>query len=85
MTFERLATLLTASRSQTELLHFLLYSSHGSQMLDIKLLSCVLEIVNSVLHLFQVGVDLSSVLVIDIDDFNETLFEHKSFFFGLDT
>lgn len=85
MAFKRLTTLLTPSRTETELLHFLLNSSHSSQVLDIELLSGVLEVVDSIFHLFQVRVDLSSVLVVDIHDFNQTFFEHQSFLFGLDT
>ena len=76
MTLE--ATFLTAGRLQTHLLHFLLDSGHGAHMLDIELLSRVLELIDSTFHLLKIRVDLSPVLIIYVHDFNQTFLKHKS-------
>ena len=54
-------------------------------MLNVELLSRVLELVHPTLHLFKVRVDLGSVLIIYIYDFNQAFLEHKSFLLRLDT
>ena len=76
MAFE--SALLTASRPQTELLHLLLYSSHRAHMLNVELLSRILELVHHTFHLFKVRVDLCSILIININDLYQAFLEHKS-------
>ena len=74
------ATFLATGGPQTHLLHFLLNSRHGAQMLDIKLLSRVLELIYSAFHLFQVGVYLCSILVVDVHNFDQTFLKHQPLF-----
>ena len=74
------ATFLATGGPQTHLLHFLLNGRHGTQVLDIKLLSRVLELIDSAFHLFQVRVYLRSILVIDVHNFDQAFLKHKSLF-----
>ena len=53
-------------------------------MLNIEFLPGVLEVIYSVFHFFQVRVNLSPVLVIDIYNFDEAFFKQKSLFLRLD-
>ena len=72
MALERLSTaILAARRTQAQLFHLLLHCRHGTQMLHVQLLSRILELIDSTLHLLKIRIDLSSVLVVNIDDLNQ--------------
>ena len=47
-------------------------------MLNIKLLSRIFELIDSTFHLFKIRVDLSSILIININDLYQAFLEHKS-------
>lgn len=64
---------LAAGRPQTELFHLLLNCCHRAEVLDVQLLTRVLELIDSALHLLEIRVDLRPVLVVDVDDFDQTL------------
>ena len=53
-------------------------------MLNVELLTRILELVHPTFHFFKVRVDLGSVLIIYIYDLNQALLEHKSLLLRLD-
>ena len=47
-------------------------------MLHAQLFPRVFELIHTALHFFQIGVYLRSILIIDVDNLNQTFFEHQA-------
>ena len=82
-TLDVLPAFLAASRSETELFHFLLHCSHSSHMLHAQLFASVLEFIDAAFHFFKVGVDLCPILVVHVHYLNQTFLQHRSFLLRL--